>query len=212
MKATTGIFRARVSACLQATSVVDVAPFRVALAGAALMLSSGVMAQDDPGSACRQAAVYFEDGDLEGALDEARWCVESLEQIKQQQTLSLFPDELGGYVGGELSSQNTMGMTIMNRTYSSDSDTIDVTLTGGGAAAAGMAALMQFGASGQGKKMRVQRRTVMDMSEPGNAQFIVQMKSSGMLTFESSSVDGETVLAFVKEFPIADIDDALASQ
>ena len=134
---------------------------RVLMAAAiAVFLSSPALSQDDPGEACRQAAEYFENGDLEGALDEARWCVESLEQIRQQQTLALFPDEVGGFEGGELSSQNTMGMTIMNRTYVKESDVIEVTLTGGGAAAAGMAALMQFGASGQGKKMRVQRRTV----------------------------------------------------
>lgn len=186
----------------------------VVIAVASLLMTVSAIAQDDPASACRQAADYFEEGDLEGALDEARWCVESLEQIRQEQTLSLFPEAQGGYEGGELSSQNTMGMMIMSRSYRNDTDNIDVTLTGGGAAGAGLAALMQYGAnmnSGQGKKIRVQRRTVMDMSEPGNAQFLVQMKSGGMMTFESSSLDSDSLLEFVKAFPIADIDDALSA-
>jgi len=84
---------------------------------------------------------------------------------------------------------------------------------GGGFGAGGLAALAQLGlgAGGAGKKIRVQKRTVIDMSESsGNAQFLVQLKSSqGMLTISSDNLSSDEVLTFVRAFPIKDLDEAL---
>jgi hypothetical protein len=47
------------------------------------------------------------------------------------------------------------------------------------------------------------------MSEGGRAQFIVSLKSGGMLSFESAQVGRDATLAFVEAFPIAQLDEAL---
>ena len=35
------------------------------------------------------------ESDIDGAMEEAEWCVESLRQVRQQRTLSVFPDAGG---------------------------------------------------------------------------------------------------------------------
>lgn len=181
-----------------------------------LLLISGqaVMAQtaEDAATACTEAARLIGEDDLTGALDEAKWCVESLQQLRQQATLTVFPDSVDGYAGGEVDNQSAMGMTIIERIYTRDNSTISVSLTTG-VAGGGLAALAQLGMGmgGTGKKIRVQKRTVLDMSEVnGESQYMVQLKSGGMLTMSSSDLSAEQLLPFVREFPIAELDDALA--
>ncbi len=178
-----------------------------------LVSSQTVLAQtaEDAATACTEAARLIGEDDLTGALDEAKWCVESLQQLRQQATLTVFPDSIDGYAGGEVDNQSAMGMTIIERTYSKDSSTISVSLTTG-VAGGGLAALAQLGMgmSGTGKKIRVQKRTVLDMSDTSESQYMVQLKSGGMLTMSSSDLNAEQLLPFVREFPIAELDDALA--
>ena len=172
-------------------------PLALRRGGLALVLASLVpvaashaQSAGDAIAACTEAVRLIEDDeDIDGALDEAKWCVESLEQVRQQRTLTVFPETIEGFEGGELDNQGAMGMTIMKRAYVRDTDTIEVSLTTG-TAGAGLAALAQMGMSlgGQGgRKLRVQKRTVFDMSESeGEAQYLVQLKSGGMLTIGSS--------------------------
>ncbi|MFK7861476.1 MAG: hypothetical protein AB8B64_21850 [Granulosicoccus sp.] len=167
---------------------------------------------DDASAACKEASRLIDEEDFAGALDEAEWCVESLRQLKQQRTLTVFPDVVDGYAGGEIDNQSAMGMTIIERRYTRDGQSVSVSLTGG-VAGGGLAALAQFasglGAAG-GKKMRVQKRTVIDMSdEGGQGEYMVQLKSGGMLMITSSDLDSDELLEFVKEFPIAKLDDSI---
>lgn len=174
--------------------------------------TGNAFSQDDtPAAACREAAKLFEENDIKAALEEARWCVESLEQLKQQGTANLFPDNINGFNGGDVETQNAMGMSITERTYSKGSNTIEVNYTGGGAAAGGLAALANMGMTmgGGGKKLRIQRHVVLDTSDTNSAEFIVTMKSGGMLNVSSSNTDYDTVLAFLKLFPIKEIDKAV---
>ena len=186
----------------------------------ACLLAGGVLSPlalhaqtaEEASAACTEAVRLIDEEDLEGALDEAKWCVESLEQLRQQRTLTVFPDAVEGFTGGELDSQSAMGMTIMNRAYANEAGDIDVSLTTG-AAGSGLAALAQMGLSlggSGGRKIRVQKRTVLDMSEEeGEARFMVQLKSGGMLTIGSSAIPASEVLEFVRAFPIQELDEAL---
>ncbi|MDO6460225.1 hypothetical protein Q4485_05920 [Granulosicoccaceae sp. 1_MG-2023] len=175
----------------------------------AALSSAGVSATalaDTPAEACSEAARLAADGDIDGALEEARWCVESLQQLKQDATVSGFPDEVAGFRGGEPGQQSAMGMTVIERVYSRDGSRIDVTLTQGGNGG-GLAALAQMGMSmGGGRKMRIQRYTVMDTSEGADLQLTVALDNGGILGLSSDSVDKETLTAFLKAFPIAAID------
>lgn len=172
-------------------------------------LGSPLFAQDnDPATACREAAKLIEANDLEGAIEEARWCVEGLQQLKQQATATLFPDEINGFKGDTVETQSAMGMNITERNYSRGSERIDVIYTAGGAGGGGFAAaIAQMGMSmgGAGKKMRIQRQTVMDVSEGSRSEFNVAVKNGGMLSIKSSNATYDDVLEFVKAFPLAEL-------
>ena len=192
------------------------APSLAALALGAALAGAGpvALAQDERESsaeACEEAARLVRADDLDAALDEAKWCLESLEQLRSDRTFALFPDALEGYAGGELESQGAMGMTMMNRSYQGEAGTIEVSLATG-AAGSGLAALAQMGLSlgGSGRKIRVQRRTVVDASEAGgSANFMVELRSGGVLNVSSEDVPPAEVLEFVRAFPIEALDDAL---
>ncbi len=168
---------------------------------------------DNPGTACREAAKLFDENDIEAALEEARWCVEGLQQIKQQQTAKIFPDEINGFKGGEIEQQSAMGMNMLERSYTRGREAIDVNFTGGGAGG-GLAAIARMGmamGSGAGKKMRIQRQVVLDMSEGDKAEFTATLKNGGVLNISSHSAKYDDVLEFIKAFPLGDLDKATAN-
>jgi hypothetical protein len=176
---------------------------------AALVFAQYSYAQDTPSESCQAAAELAADGDIDGAIEEARWCLEGLEQIKQEQSSAVFPDEINGFTGDTLESNSAMGVQVISRDYRKGENTISVTLTGGsGGGMGGFAALAQMGMMGGGKKIRVQRRTVLDNSEGSDVSFMASLNSGAMLMFESSDTDNATVLEFIKAFPIAELDEA----
>ena len=178
----------------------------------ALAVNTPLYADDDPSDTCAAAAELFTEGDIEGALEEARWCVTQLEQLKKSETSAFFKDEIDGYEGGELNSQQAMGITVIARSYGKSNQFINVSLTGGasGGANNAFAALASLGMqAAQGEKIRIQRRTAMLTNDGGTVELVVTLKSGGMLTFESDDVSSDALVAFAKEFPVAELDDSI---
>ena len=168
-------------------------------------------AEDSAEKVCKSASELYADGDLEGALEEARWCVTLMEQEQQSQTNQYFLDDINGFQGGKLEQQNAMGFMVVSRQYEKGGSYIDVSMNAGssGGAMQAFSALAQFGMqSGADKKMRIQKRTAMATDEGGNANVTITLRSGGMLTFESSDVDLDTLVTFAKAFPVADLDDS----
>ena len=175
------------------------------------VLTPVAFAEDTPADTCSSAASLFQEGDIEGALEEAQWCVTQLEQLKQGKVSSFFKDEIDGFKGGKLEQQQAMGISMIERNYSKDGKVINVSLSGGasGAASNAFAALASLGMqSTNGKKVRIQRRTAMVSDEGGSVQVVVTLKSGGMLTFESNDLNSNDAIAFAKAFPVADLDDS----
>ena len=190
-------------------------PYVLFFISSALVLNANqaiAQIQEEAANACTEAAILIAEDDIVGALDEAKWCVESLQQIKQQQMLTVFPDTVEDYIGGELNNQSAMGLTILEREYSSADGKINVSLTTG-SAGGGLAALAQLGMGlngGGGKKLRIQKRTVLDLGDSSQGQYMVQLKSGATLAITSNELNSEQLLPFVKVFPIAKLDDALS--
>ena len=112
----------------------------ILLCGAMITYPSQVNAQQskaDTISACEEAARLLEDDDIDAALEEAEWCREGLQQMKQSQTLAVFPDEVNGYEGGEVTNEGVLGMVTMGRQYRKGSQEIDLQLVNGGIAGLG---------------------------------------------------------------------------
>lgn len=176
-----------------------------------LVATSVAFAEETPAETCASAASLFKEGDIEGALEEARWCVTQLEQLKQSQISSFFKDEINKFKGGKLEQQKAMGISIIERNYSKDGKVIKASFSGAtsGVASNAFAALTSFGLhSTSGKKVRIQQRTAIVNDDGGNIQIVVTLKSGGMLTFESKDLNSDDLTTFAKAFPIADLDDS----
>jgi len=171
-----------------------------------------VAAQDSPVEACEEAVrILRSDGDINEALEEARWCVEGLEALKQETVLDFFPDEVGSWVAGKVSNSKILGMTMIEREYSQDGQSLNVSLANGGGGM-GLMSLAQMGMQLGGevlRKFRVDRRTVLDISDADEVQFLIQLRSGGIINITSQNVDADTVKAFVTEFPVGELDDSL---
>jgi len=177
-----------------------------------LFQSAAALAQDSPIEACEEAVrILRDDGDINAALEEARWCVEGLEALKQQNTLGFFPDRVGSWVAGEVSNSKLFGMTMLEREYTRDGATISVSLaTGGGGT--GLMALAQAGMQLGGEvlqKFRVDRQTVLNLSNDKEARFLVQLQSGGILNVTSVNALTDSVRSFVTDFPVGELNDAL---
>jgi len=179
---------------------------------------------DEVATACKDAArLIQEEDDLEGAIEEAKWCLTGLRQLQEEIKLSLLPDELAGFKGGEIDNESLMGINVIMRKYTRNTDTITVSLnttnpegSGGPLAALGDLGKL-FGAmegannaAMGGKKIRIQKRTAMVLDDGGNGIVNIELKSGGTLKAESSELGSDELVDFMREFPIAELDDAMA--
>jgi len=142
---------------------------------------------------CQEAIQLYQEGDLNGAIELAGLCKDEMEQIKQNLAAASFKDEVMGFAGGELSQGGAMGFTQVERTYSRDGDSVQVTLTGGSAAG-----MMQMAMGFAGRKVRVGRNTGTLVEENGEATLFVA-HDAGSFTFVSQTLDGKQLKQFARE-------------
>lgn len=175
---------------------------------AAVSVSPLAFAQEDPAETCREAARLYEEDDIRGALEEAQWCVDTLKQLKMNITATLLPDEVNGFIGDEVEYENMLGMTMTTRRYTSNGKSVEISLTSGGLAAGGLAAIAQLGSSaGGGQKLRIQRQTVMDM---GDGEWMVMFKGDAMMNVSADGLSQEETREFLEAFPLKKIADNIA--
>lgn len=176
----------------------------VGLVSMALLFSASAWADDNPIEGCENAIEAWEDEDTTLALEEARWCVEGLEQVKQAAVAGQFKEEVMGMTGGAVGNNRAMGMVVIDRTYSGDGGSIDVTLTRSGGANDGMAglgALASMGMMGAGRKVRINGHTGTFLDNGENVQLMVTPREGGgLLNFDSRSLSQDEVEAFAEEF------------
>ncbi|MET0091299.1 MAG: hypothetical protein ABW068_15000 [Candidatus Thiodiazotropha sp.] len=175
------------------------------IAVAILAMSLNVAAEGDPASYCKQAAKLYEEDDIAGAVEEAKWCLESLEQLQQSMKSDRFPQDVAGWKRGEIEQNKMMGFSSIRTEYNKGDQMIEASYTSGGG---GMGAMFsQMGLVGGGKKVRLGRYTGMVMEEGSRNEIMISLKMTpGMLNLFSSSASLDELTAFAKAFPVNDID------
>ena len=177
-----------------------------------LFQSATLAAEDSAIEACEEAVrIFNSDGDINAALEEARWCVEGLEALKQDNALEFFPDQVDSWAAGKATNSKLLGVSMIERVYSRDGRSISVSLASGGNGT-GLMALAQMGMQLGGevlKKFRVDRRTVLELGDADEVRFLVQLRSGGVINIASTDVDIDGVKSFVSEFPVGELDDSL---
>ncbi|MGH8496329.1 MAG: hypothetical protein ACREVN_09355 [Gammaproteobacteria bacterium] len=177
---------------------------------AGVLCFGAAQAQEDPGESCGGIVELYQGGDIDGALEEARWCVEALEQIKQGEVGEVFAGEVAGWKRDSLDQNEAMGIAVTEARYTKGEQAISVSLMGG-AGGGGMGffgGLAEMGMMSAGKKMRIDKHTAVANSEGNTSTVTVTLDSGGALTFESYDVDLDAVVEFAEAFPIAELDEA----
>jgi hypothetical protein len=175
--------------------------------------TGGAFAQEDPQNSCSKILELYDGGDLDGALEEARWCVEALEQVRQRQESAFFRDEIGGWARSSLDQNKAMGVALTEARYQKDGKTITASLMGGAGAGGGLGGMDIFGAiagagmMSTGNRMRVQGHSATANTDNG-PQIMVTLDSGGYLQFASTDASLDEVTAFAEAFPITELDDA----
>ena len=174
--------------------------------------SSLVSAQETPEASCGKILQYYSDGDVEGALEEARWCVQALELASQQQDSAFFRTEIGGWQRTSLSQNNALGFAVTEAGYAKEDKILTASLMGaaGGANSLGglFGAIAQAGIAAAGTRMRIQQHAAVATNDAGNAQLMITLESGGQLQIASSSASLEEVIAFAEQFPITELDES----
>jgi hypothetical protein len=169
-----------------------------------VFFSLPVGAEGDPAVYCKQAAKLYQENDIAGALEEAKWCLESLEQIQQTRKTSRFPEEVAGWTRGKIEQTKAMGFSSIVTKYSKGDRTIKMSYTSGGG---GMGAVFsQMGLAG-GKKVRLGRYTGTITEQGSRNEVLIGLKMTpGMLSISTNDASLEALTAFAKAFPVSEID------
>ncbi|CAN5211544.1 hypothetical protein BH24PSE2_BH24PSE2_02300 [soil metagenome] len=183
---------------------------KICLLLAGVMSFSVAQAQEDPAESCDGIVELYTEGDVDGALEEARWCVEALEQVKQGEVGDVFAAEVAGWKRQSINQNEAMGIAVTEASYTKGDQTISVNLMGGagGGGLGILGGIAEMGMMSAGKKIRIDKRSAVANSEGNSNTVMVSLKSGGSLTFESRDVDLDTVVEFAKSFPIGELDDA----
>lgn len=169
------------------------------IAAAVLLVASAAYGapNQETQEACAAAAELAQGEDVKAALEEARWCVEGLEQDIQNAQAELFEKNIDGWVRGEVSTNKGMGMTVTQTEYSKDKAGIEITLTSGAGAMGNV--LAQMGMMQGVKRVRLGKLKGIMTAEN---ELSVSLPDGRLLSVQGQGVSNDDLIAFVKKLPL----------
>lgn len=149
----------------------------------------------NPLESCQEAIEYYQEGELGSAAESADICASEMKEMQQHQAASSFPDEVDGFVGGEIDRQNVMGFNQIERIYTKEGvGRITVTLSGGQ-----MAGMMQMAINVSGRKTKLGKHSGHILSQNGDNSIYVPMGEAA-LNMQSQDVAVKIMKRFGKRF------------
>lgn len=182
--------------------------------------SSGAMAQlevsGDLMSNCKGIDALHDSGDVSGARDKARLCLQGLEQELEGEISKFFLPSVAGWTRSNLEQNRAMGLTNISATYSKEGVSADVSLTGGsgGGSMDGLGGMLggfaRMGMQQSGRQVRV---AGLPATVQTDGSVMVTLENGSFLSFQSSTYsDPDSALKglgdLINEFPVADINKA----
>ncbi|MBX7138618.1 MAG: hypothetical protein K1X83_11610 [Oligoflexia bacterium] len=184
-----------------------------------LLASSGVGLAEELKDIFGRVEQYVAAKNYTKALDELSWAKKEIEKLNSGQLKTFFPDELAGFTGDKIESQNMFGITGMERLYkkSGANTTVKVSLTGGAGGAAGglggLAALGSFAAmmgQQQGQDtFRIEGRTATleEHADSHAAELTVFLNSGSILKLEmQNGTDAAVLKQMAENLKLNDLD------
>lgn len=162
--------------------------------------SSPALAEDSLKTILDRVAKYESEGQIKKALEELSWAQNSLQEANKKKIAELLPKQIGDFVGGEVQSNDVMGMSATEREYTAGEKSIKLSLLGS-SSAAGKAANNPFAAFGQiammgagmdpsARTTRMNGRTTTIKQEQGSDQIemMISLKNGSTVRLEASGV------------------------
>lgn len=188
------------------------------LAVSALLLSSYSMAATDTDAVIEEMTRSFNtvvelvrEGEYRKAVSELSWVEDPIMQLDQQKTAGFLPDELNGFTGGEIEINSGMGMSIIERTYTRDGESITLSLAGGASAGAAsgfaaLGALAQFGMGNAGSdRFRLQGVTFNSTGNSQRVEVLGALNGGRILNVSSDSASLATVKSVLDAAPLSEL-------
>jgi len=180
------------------------------------------LADDTQEEAIKKAIASLKEGielleanKIDDGAEEIRWGLELIDKAKQSGIDKYFLDEVGTFKGGDIVSNKAMGMSVTERVYKNeDGKRIKVSLTrksadGAGGFMAGLGGLANIGMM-QGERVRYGGVMGTAMTQGRENKIVLTLEDDSLLQVSSSEVDKDTVDAFTSEYPIRELNDAVA--
>lgn len=164
------------------------------------VISLNTFADTDTEQSCKDINGLINKGDLKGALEEARWCVDGLEQMQQQAEKELFSKSIDGWVRGEISSNKALGITVSETLYKKGNNSIQVSLTSGGGGL--VSAFAQMGMMQAGSRVRLGHHKGTLIPDEG---LIVNLGEGRILNIGGVPASNDMLKSFAKKLPLDEL-------
>jgi hypothetical protein len=149
---------------------------------------------------------FIEKGDYKKAQGKVDFLSAALNEFDFDVKKKFFKDDLAGFIGGEMSAQSVMGISVIERTYTRGGKTVKVSLTDlvASAGPAGLAAMDQmFGQ--QQATFRLPGRVAASVTNQGGLTEITATIGRSIFRVESSNTKEEKVKEVANAFPIKEL-------
>lgn len=185
----------------------------LAVAASVTVPATAVSAQGLEG--CDDFQRFVEREDFPRALEELKWCRNSIEELHYEKLTEIVSRPIVGYEPQEASVEGALGIATLEGLYSNGADEIRLSITGGAAASSqantGLGALAglasAFGVRAEGtRQVRVAGLTGQIEEDGDGVSLMLTMSGGTIVTIEGP--EAETVEAFAEEI-IPDLEDYL---
>lgn len=189
-----------------------IAAFTLALPSAAISTAQA----DELSDIFKKVQELAEKQNFPKALEELAWAKQDLEKKNTSKLQTFLPDQILGYKGGKTEANFALGMMNVEKPYSNDQGSINVSITGGSAGGgAGLGGLAQIGkmaalmgAQNGQETVRIAGRTAtLELTDETNASLSIFLDSGSILKIEGAPA--ETLKNFAGAIKIDAIDSYL---
>ncbi|HLF10187.1 MAG TPA: hypothetical protein VJA26_03145 [Gammaproteobacteria bacterium] len=181
--------------------------FRTLSALLLICASSLTWAQEIP-EGCDNIVAKIRANDIPGALEEAQWCEQALQQLAQAQVGALFPAEIPPWKRGEVTQNNALGIAVTEVVYTNGDQSVNVSLvegTGGANSLGGIFALAAGIGAAAGQNLRINGNAAVLTNEGGNATLNITLDSGRSLNITSSDVPAAALREFAQQLPLDEL-------
>lgn len=193
------------------------------LAVSFVVFASPVFAEDSLRAILDRVVKLESEGQIKKALEELSWAQNSLNEANKKKIADLLPKQIGDFVGGEVSSNDVMGMSTTERKYTDGKRSIKLSLLGSAAgagktannpfAALGQIAMMGAGMDPSARTTRMNGRTTTIKQESGSDQIemMISLKNGSTVRLEASGVtDGKKFEEMVQGLDLTPLENYLS--